>query len=108
MFITENIKQELEKKPENTLVFCLDNSGSMGEMVKLKDPQLIQHLKNHKERMLESQLKELESMKEILDAQDYQEQKQNIIYFNKKNPSQLSRKQCVEIALESQLDSYVN
>lgn len=95
LFVVENIKQEFEKKKkkeEDTIIFCVDNSGSMSEMVKLQDPKLIGHLKKHRERMLESQLKELDLIKAVMDEQEYQEQKQNIIYFSKKNPKELTRK----------------
>lgn len=77
-------EKKVEKK-ENDLLFVIDNSGSMGQTVEIKNKLMLEKMKGNAEKNLKKRLAELQEMKEFLEEGEYEVQKQEMEYQFKKN-----------------------
>ncbi len=69
----EQQKKEEEKKKDSDLMFVIDNSGSMGQTVEIKNAVMLGKLKEKAQQNLKKRLADLESMKGFLEEGEFAE-----------------------------------
>lgn len=92
--VKEGSEEEKAQDNDVSIIFCLDNSGSMGVTSQLSHPVQLKHgsAKNS----------ELEYLKQFMEPQEYEQIKQQYKFNDMQQ--YVSRKVCVQAAIESQLE----
>ena len=91
----KNQKLANNEQSEKSIVFCIDNSGSMNSSLEIEGKVELKH------GLTED---ELNSLKQFIDPGD----EEQIWYNDKKNTTWVSRRQCVLAAIESQINDLKN